>query len=223
MRKLRIMFFDDEELILSLFKDFLTMLDYEVLTFREPIVCPVYDHRSDSCPALSPCADVVITDYHMPGINGLQLLEKQVKMGCALLMQNKAMISGDCDEALQREAEGKGYVFFHKPVRLAEIKQWLQECKERSDLSRPLHALRKEARRPISGTLASMVDENRELLEGAAINMSESGLCLEMKSPLAPEQQVFVDADTIQLCRLATVRWVQQREDGAYVAGLHYC
>jgi DNA-binding NtrC family response regulator len=223
MRKLRIMIFDDEKFILTLFKDFLTLQDYEVLTFSEPIVCPMFNHHTDSCSALSPCADVVITDFRMPGMNGLQLLEKQVRMGCALPIQNKALMSGHCAEALQGEIAGKGYVFFQKPVRLEHIKQWLRECEERSDLSAPLPPLRKEARRPISGTLTSMVGENRALLEGAAINVSESGLCLEMKSPLAPEQQVFVDADTIQLCRLATVRWVRQQEDGSYVAGLNYC
>ena len=126
-------------------------------------------------------------------------------------------------EALQRETAGKGYVFFQKPIRLEQMRQWLRECCERSDLSMPLPALRKEVRRPLSRPIARMVSHDRTLLEGIAINMSESGLCLELKSPLAPEQEVFVDADTIQLCHLATVRWVRQLEDGLYVAGLNYC
>jgi DNA-binding NtrC family response regulator len=223
MRRMRIMIFDDEEAILSLFKDIFPPTDYEVLTFHEPVVCPNYDHCSDSCPALSPCADVVMTDYRMPGMNGLQLLEKQVSMGCALPIQNKAMISGYCDDMLQSEIEGMGYVFFQKPLRLSKIKQWLQECRERTDLSRPLHIPRKEERLPAPCERARMVVHNQELLEGAAINVSQSGLCLELKSPLAREQQVCVDSGPVLSCRTATVRWVRPREDGSYVAGLNYC
>ena len=223
MRRMRIMIFDDEELILALFKDFFPPTDYEVLTFSDPVVCPLHDHRSDSCPALSPCADVVMTDYRMPGMNGLELLEKQVRMGCALPIQNKAMMSGHCDDALQNEIRGKGYVFFQKPVRFSQIRQWLLECKERTDLSVPLPALRKEARRPIPRERARMFGHNESLVEGAAINVSASGLCLELKSPIAQEQQVFIDSGPVCPFRPATVRWVRQREDGSYLAGLNYC
>ena len=135
MKKMRIMIFDDEELILALFKDFFSPTDYEVLTFREPVVCPIYDHRSGSCPALFPCADAVITDFRMPGMNGFELLEKQVRMGCALSIQSKAMMSGHCDETPQNDIRGKGYVFFQKPLRLSAIRQWMNECRERTDLS----------------------------------------------------------------------------------------
>lgn len=223
MRKLRIMIFDDEELILALFKDFFPSTDYEVLTFREPVVCPLFDHRSDSCPALSPCADAVLTDFRMPGMNGLELLEKQVRMGCALPIQNKAVMSGHCDDELQNEIRGRGYVFFQKPVRFSQIRQWVCECSERTDLSAPLPALRKEARRPIPRERARMFGHNESLVEGATINVSESGLCLELKSPLAQEQQVFIDSGPVCPCRPATVRWVRQKEDGSYVAGLNYC
>lgn len=138
MRRLRILIFDDEETILSLFKDFFSAKDHEVLAYREPVVCPICDHRSHTCPALSPCADVLITDYKMPGMNGLQLLREQVRMGCALPIKNKALMSGHCDDALRSEIEAMGYVFFQKPLRFPEIKQWLNECRERTDLSRPL-------------------------------------------------------------------------------------
>jgi len=223
MRRLRIMVFDDEEPILTLFREFFSGNDCEVLTYPEPVVCPIYDHRLHSCPALSPCADVVITDYKMPGMNGLQLLREQVKMGCALPIKNKALMSGHCDEAVQAEIEGMGYVFFPKPLRFSKIKQWLRECGERTDLSSPLPALRKEVRRPIPRERARMIGHDEEPREGIAINMSESGLCLELSAPLMREKKVFVDSGSVQPCRPATVRWVRQREDGSYVAGLNYC
>ncbi len=223
MRKLRMLVFDDEEPILSLFREFFSGKDCEVLAYGEPVVCPTYDHCSHSCPALSPCVDVLITDYKMPGMNGLQLLREQVKMGCALPLKNKALISGHGDDALRKEIEGMGYIFFQKPLRFSEIRQWLNTCRERTDLSSPLPALRKEVRRPLSRAMARMVGHNEELLEGAALNVSESGLCLELKSPLIREQRVCVDSGPVRPCRPATVRWVRQREDGSYVAGLNYC
>lgn len=222
MRKLRILVFDDEEPILTLFREFFSGKDCEVLTYPEPVVCPIYD-CTHSCPSLSPCADVVITDYKMPGMNGLQLLRKQVRMGCALPLKNKALISGHCDEAAQAEIEGMGYVFFPKPISFSKMRQWLRECRERADLSVPLHAPRKEERRKVPRERARMVGHDEELLEGIAINMSESGLCLELKSPLIREQRVCVDSGPVRPCRPATVRWVRQRVDGSYVAGLNYC
>jgi len=132
-------------------------------------------------------------------------------------------MSGYYDVTLHNEVGGRGYVFFQKPVRFSRIRQWLRECVERSDLSRPLPSLRKEARRPVPRERARMFGHNVELLEGAAINVSESGLCLELKTPLTQEQQVFVDSGPVRPCRPATVRWVRQRDDGSYVAGLHYC
>ena len=223
MRKLRILVFDDEETILSLFKDFFSGRDHEVLTYREPVVCPIYDHRSHACPALSPCVDVLITDYKMQGMNGLQLLREQVRMGCALPIKNKALMSGHCDEASRAEIEGTGYVFFQKPLSFRAIRQWLRECAERVDLSKQLPALRKERRLPIPRERARMVGHDEEPLEGIAINISESGLCLELSAPLTREKKVCVDSGPVNPYRPATVRWVRQREDGLYVAGLNYC
>jgi DNA-binding NtrC family response regulator len=187
MRKLRILVFDDEETILSLFKDFFSGRDHEVLTYKEPVVCPIYDHRSHACPALSPCVDILITDYKMQGMNGIQLLREQVRMGCALPIKNKALMSGHCDEAVRLDIEGMGYVFFQKPLSFRAIRQWLRECAERVDLSKPLPALKNEVRRPLSRTTARMVGHNEELLEGTASKVSESGLCLELKTPLVRE------------------------------------
>lgn len=58
--------------------------------------------------------------------------------------------------------------------------------------------MRKEVRRPISRAMARMAGHDEELLEGAAINVSESGLCLKLKSPLAREQRVFVDSGPVR-------------------------
>ncbi len=223
MRRLRIIVFDDEEPILSLFREFFPASDYDVLTCREPVVCPFYDHRSDSCPALSPCADVVITDFKMPGMDGVRLLREQVRMGCALSIKNKAIISGHFNEAVREEIRAMGYVFFQKPLRFSAIRQWLRECRDRTDLSTPLHIPRKEARQAARRERARMIGRNDELLEGIALNMSDSGLCLELKAPLWGEHTVCVDSHIPRPCRTATVRWVRQQEDGLYIAGLNYC
>ncbi len=138
MRKRRVIIFDDEEVIVFLFNKFFSSLDYEVLAFTEPAVCPVYEKNADACSQNSPCADIIITDFRMPRMNGLDLLRAQTRNGCKLTARNKAVTSGYLDEEIQAEIEGLGCRYFQKPVDFAQLKQWVAECENRIDRAQPL-------------------------------------------------------------------------------------
>jgi len=46
MRKRRAIIFDDEPVVLLVLKDFFETRGYEVLAFREPVICPVYGNTT---------------------------------------------------------------------------------------------------------------------------------------------------------------------------------
>jgi CheY-like chemotaxis protein len=80
MRKPRVLIYDDDD-ILELLKYTFSRIDYEVFTYTETIVCPIYEKNADNCIENNPCADIIFTDSQMPRMNGIELLEKQYLRG----------------------------------------------------------------------------------------------------------------------------------------------
>lgn len=140
MRKRRVIIFDDDEIIVFLFKKFFPAMDYEVFAFTEPTICPVYEKDADACNDKYPCADVIITDFRMPRMNGLELIQEQTRRGCKVPTRNRAVTSGYLDEETQMKVKQLGCVYFQKPVDFSQLKQWLSECDKRIDRAQPLGA-----------------------------------------------------------------------------------
>jgi CheY-like chemotaxis protein len=222
MRKLRIVVIDDDQTILRLFQDYFDGDTYEVVTSRKPVVCPILDTSKNVCPGTDTCADAVITDYHMPGMNGLQLIREQIRAGCKLAPQNRALMTGTYDEEMRRETEKLGCARFEKPFSFSELKSWLDECATRVDLSKPLPPLRREPRRTIDRMTARMTEHSGERRDAVVVNVSDSGLCIELNRPLAVRKTVHIESGTREAPRFATVRWSAETETGRYRAGLSY-
>jgi two-component system NtrC family response regulator len=70
MQKLKIMVIDDEVCIRESFAWFLEDLGHEVHTAASPQVCRVY--RGHDCDKDEACADALLIDHNMPGMNGLE-------------------------------------------------------------------------------------------------------------------------------------------------------
>lgn len=141
IRKPRVIIFDDEKTFLNILKKWLSQKEYEVFAFEDPKVCLMYKEGTDHCMKEDPCADIIITDYNMPEINGLELLQYQLQRGCKIDKRNKAVVSGYIDDNIKRVINESGYVFFEKPVDLTVISDWLNECGKRINLSLPLSSL----------------------------------------------------------------------------------
>jgi response regulator of citrate/malate metabolism len=139
MRKPRIIIFDDDVFIMDMLKRMFLMRDYEVFTYNNPTICPIYEKPVDSCLKIDPCSDIILTDLIMPRMNGIELLEYQYQRGCPVDIRNKAIISGATDkiDAILKT----GYIYFKKPFKFSEISDWLKECEKRIDLSQPLSPL----------------------------------------------------------------------------------
>ncbi|MDH4161165.1 MAG: response regulator [Nitrospirota bacterium] len=224
MRKPRVVIFDDESLILGMLRDYFNMRGYEVLSYAEPTnVCPLYGKDGDVCSYFDPCADVILTDFNMPGLNGVELLEHQHRKGCPLDNRNKAVMSGLLEDQFRRRIEERGYQFLQKPFTIFKLSEWLSQCEQRMDLGRQLATRRQEERFDSFREVTFRVPTQDRTFTGVAVNISRSGLCLKVPMPLQREETLHIDAGHFSTCRQASVRWVQPADNGSYLAGLHCC
>lgn len=224
MRKPRAVIFDDEVFILSMLKEFFQMRGYEVLSYSDPtVVCPLLGADGHECRYERPCADVMITDFNMPGVNGVDLIDHQVRKGCRLDSRNKAVISGYIDDHNRRKVEELGCSFFAKPFTLYALAGWLAACEQRMDLSRPLASRRREERFDSYRDITFRLPETESVFAGIALNISTSGLCLRSPHPLSREDTISIDGGHFLSCQQASVRWVKQLDTASYLAGLHCC
>jgi CheY-like chemotaxis protein len=220
MRKRRVIIFDDEPVVLLVLKDFFETRGYEVLALREPVICAVYGD-SAGCSNKAPCGDIILTDYTMPRMTGIELLQAQARNGCKLTPKNKALLTGYMDNRKMKDIGDLGVAFFEKPVLFDELDRWVDECELRMDLSLRLGIKRKEVRecsgREISYTVSS---SGNEQFRGIAVNMSPSGFCLRASGPLMKEDTVFLQTALPLLSPVALVRWLQRTGQDDYLAGL---
>ena len=138
MRKPRAIVCDDNDSIQRLFRRILEVAGYEVLTADTPMTCAFYREHADSCPQHNRCTDILITDYALPDMTGMELLEMQHNRGCKLTSKNKALMTGNEDSGLRKRAAVLGCHFFPKPLLISTLLAWLKECEKHVDLSEPL-------------------------------------------------------------------------------------
>jgi DNA-binding NtrC family response regulator len=130
MRKLKIIVFDDDAVFLKMLEKCLSAMNYEVQCFNQAITCPVCENICDNT-----CADIIISDFDMPQLNGVELLNQQTQRGCPINIENKAIMSG----VLSGDMKGLVYTFFQKPISVSEVDIWIKERLSSIDLSAPLN------------------------------------------------------------------------------------
>jgi CheY-like chemotaxis protein len=221
MRKPRVIICDDEIFILSLLKEFFLLRGYEVLSYSDPTaICPLYGKGGEVCENDRPCSDLMVTDFNMPGVNGLELLEYQARKGCKLDIRNKSVISGYLDDRSRQRVNQLGCNFLLKPFTLYALSEWLAACEKRIDLGSPLATRRKEERFESHREVTFRASSNDRILTGIAVNMSPSGLCLKIPAPLRSEDTISLNAGNFHSCQQASVRWVKKIDRNGYIAGL---
>lgn len=220
MRQRRVIIFEDEPVVLLVFRHLFEMRDYELMAFTEPVFCPIYGNGSGSCDKLTSCADVLITDHRMPNMSGIELLEEQARRGCRLQPGNKALLSGALDRELIERVKSLGAAAFPKPLEFEEFTVWLEECEQRMDLTVPLSVKRREERRlcrePVQYTSPGVSD----VMTGMVLNMSRSGLCLRASEPLPAEGRIHLLTRLPLASSEAEVRWSRESSDGSFLYGL---
>jgi CheY-like chemotaxis protein len=111
-----------------LLSEILTEFGYQVTAYSNPLQY-LNISEGQSFPLDGYCFDAILTDNKMPGMTGLEFLEKLDRERCCHLPNHrKAIISGDWPHQHQTKARQHGYKTFHKPTELNQILAWLQEA-----------------------------------------------------------------------------------------------
>jgi DNA-binding response OmpR family regulator len=219
-RKPRVLIFDDDAQILNMLEKYFTLKGYDALAFSEPTSCLIYGDSAESCSNLHPCADILITDFDMPHMTGVKMIERQQARGCRLEPRNKAVISGFMDDEYIRKTGEMGCAFFRKPFLLTDLDPWIKECESRMDLSLPVGIRRRELRHPANDEVAYRCGSCNEARNAVVTNVSKSGLCLKVPESFPCAESIVINDGSSSSCRSAEVRWVRKEDEDLFVVGL---
>lgn len=127
--KLKIFIIDDEESIRDTFRWHLQDMGHEVFTFAAPVECDLQVYCL--CQQSRPCVDALLIDYSLPGMNGLDFIENQMKHGCKGDPRNILLMSGDTTRIDMKKAVALGCSVEQKPLSLETLERWISEVQLR--------------------------------------------------------------------------------------------
>lgn len=132
---LKVWVVDDDPSICNMLRLMLSAKGYHVETYTDPMACPIIQERDCSRPGVPPCADVLLVDYFMPNMNGLEFLRKVEEFGCKVAQGNRAVITAHYSPELGSELARMGVTYFKKPFKFPALDKWLESCSRRASCS----------------------------------------------------------------------------------------
>jgi DNA-binding response OmpR family regulator len=105
---------------------FLEFHGYDVQSYSSPEMHPLI--RSGACPCYEehPCAQIIISDVNMPGMDGFEFVGRLREYRCKVA--GLALMSGSWTPEMRRSGEDLGCKIFEKPFQMSEILDWLRVC-----------------------------------------------------------------------------------------------
>lgn len=125
---MRIFVFDDESSIRVLLRKTLELRGHEVKDYPDAMSYPLIINKECTCSKSSVCGDIIITDYNMPGLTGLEFIENRQKNHCRI--QFYAVISGFLTKPIVDQAHKLGCFVLKKPFKILELLAWIDECEK---------------------------------------------------------------------------------------------
>ena len=177
---------DDDSTIRSLLGKVLNEKGYEVSSYASPAGCPLYVDQFCPCTFKGACPDLIISDYDMPEVNGLEFVEHLKRMKCKC--NNIAVMSGSWTEHDLQRALPMGVNVFSKPLPLKRLWAWLDQIRGQGEGSASRANRRSSERYPCELSL-DMYFSSPGLLEtvrAVARNISKGGMLVECSKFLAP-------------------------------------
>ena len=221
MRKPRVIIYDDDAMVLDMLERFFSERGYEVDSYSSVVVCK-YENITGSCENLSPCADIIISDFVMPKMTGIELFQRQLERGCKVDMKMKAIMSGYSDEKLVKQCEKLGCRFFAKPFAFSELSGWLSECEKNFDLSRQLNDRRVTRRYYLKKDIEYRVNPaiSKEIFMGITVDKNNEGLGLRIFNPLRSGEEITIIKGFENTPVKGVVKWCRKQGENTYIAGL---
>jgi CheY-like chemotaxis protein len=218
------MIFADDLMLLELLGVFFSQSGYEVFSYNIPEVCPLHEGAVDG-ECLAPCADLVMSDFQMPKMTGIELLELQSRRGCRIDNKMKAIMSGYSGGELEAQSEESGYKLFKKPFTYEELSGWLRECEGQLDLSRQLGGKKINGRYDFKQDIEYQLNTagpDKKFM-GFTVNKSPDGLGLRVFNPLYAGQKIKI-INGLEVPDLkGIVVWCSKVGENTYRAGLRLC
>jgi len=127
--KLRVLVIDDEECIRDTIKWHLEDQGHEVLTFSDPteIDFDAICNQSNTCPC-----HILLTDFQMPKMNGIQFLKEVNKRDCKVIPENRYLITAYGNSIPTEEVEQIGCTTVHKPLSLRQLDELVLKAASRA-------------------------------------------------------------------------------------------
>jgi hypothetical protein len=147
VRKPKVIIFDSGAEKESALKQFFDARSYETMVVMQPRFCPVYGKEgADPSTCYRLCSDIIVIVENGLPMYGAKLLAAQLHHGCGLTPRNKAIISGMLTNEERNGVKAMEAAVFRHPLDFDEFEAWLQGCRKRMDLSKPLAIKRRAPR-----------------------------------------------------------------------------
>ena len=220
MNKPKVIIYDDEVIILHVLEHFFSRRGYEVFSYSNPVVCPLSENLTGRCEKA--CADVMISDFQMPKLSGIELFQQLAERGCKIDRQRKAIISGNSDEALLKMCADLGCHYFLKPFAFSELSRWLsgwEHLPPPSPLVENKRANKRHAHNMAIEYLLHPADPLRRY-RGITIDKSNSGLGLTVFHALQSGEVITIINSPEAPAMQGTVLWCNKLGEDMYRAGV---
>jgi DNA-binding response OmpR family regulator len=139
---LRVAVLDSEESLRKLISLIMQHKGYEVFASSEPLYCPLYTGKEQSCDRDEPCTDVMILDRQLPKMSALSYLSRQMAGGCRIKNRHKLVLSIKATDREIQETGRLGCALLKKPFRVEDISGWVDECAASVNPARVLRAIK---------------------------------------------------------------------------------
>lgn len=121
---MKIVIVDDDPHSLALLRMVLERKGHAVLAYERAEDCPLFQRQHCPCAIAPPCPDALITDFNMPGANGVEFLRSLYSGPCRNV--RTALLTGaELEERDMHRLARYGTRFFTKPVEHDELFAWL--------------------------------------------------------------------------------------------------